>query len=190
MVRKRVALAALGAVAIVLGVATAAAPALAGVLAVPNVPIVLVGGIAGLFAVLVALRRRDSTIRGAEPPAVEETLDYPAPGAAFDEQLRGATGIGVDAARHRRLSRERLARVAVAVLGATEGYTEEEADAALAAGTWTDDPVAASCFADESVRRGIRGAVAQYFDRRSRYERELVHAIDALQAKLTGRGES
>lgn len=185
-VRNRVLLAGLGAGLVVLGVATVAAPTLAGVIAIPNVPVAIVGGLAGVFGVLVGLRRRDSRVRGAEPPVVEDAVDHPTPGDAFDEQLRGAAGFGVEAARHRRVSRDHLADVAITVLTATEGCTEAEAEQALAQGTWTDDPIAAACFADTPPQPGIRGALVPYLDGRSRYERELVHAVDALQARLSG----
>lgn len=181
MGRKRLVLAAVGSIAVVLGVVTALAPSLSGALGLPNVPAIAVGGLAGFFGMLVALRRRNSRLYGAEPPDVEETADQPTPGAAFDAQLRGATGIGVQAARYRRTSREHLLDVATTVLTMTEGYTEEEARAALSTGSWTDDPIAAAAFADEPPRLGLRASVAQYLDRRSTYERELVHVIDALQ---------
>lgn len=183
-VRKRVTLAGAGVVATVVGVAAVFAPGIADSIPFPDLPVVVVGGLAGVFALLVGLRRRDSTIRGAELPEVEAAAEDPIPGSVFDEQLRGAAGIGVDAARNRRVGRRHLADVAIAVLAKTEGYSESEAEAALAAGTWTDDPIAASCFAEDPAPLGIRGSVIQYLNRRSRYERELVHTVDVLQAKL------
>jgi len=186
MVRKRILLAGVGAVAVVVGVAAVFAPALAGSIPFPDLPVVVVGGLAGLFALLVGLRRRDTTIRGAALPEVEAAVEDPIPGTVFDEQLRGAAGIGVDAARNRRVGRRHLADVAIAVLTKTEDYSEAEAEAALVAGTWTDDPIAASCFAEEPESVGVRGAVIQYFDRRSQYERELVRVVDVLQTKLEG----
>lgn len=188
MGRKRAAVAALGAVAVVVGVATALAPALAGVVPVPAVPVSVVGGVAGLFALLVGLRRRTTTIQGVEPPVVEESTAFDTPGSSFDARLDAMDGIGVGAARHRREGREHLVDVAVAVLESTDGLDEAAAETALAAGTWTDDPLAAAYFADSPPRVGLRGALAGYLSRHPRRRRELAHAVAALQARLEGEG--
>lgn len=184
MARSRTLLAFAGATAVIVGVAVAIQPALATSLSVPAIPVSVIGGVALLFAILIGLRRRDTTIRGAEPPEVESMLEYPQPGDVFDESLRTAHGLGIDAARRRREGREDLAAVAIAVLEVTEGYSEEKADRALKEGTWTDDPVAAACFASDPPSQGFRGLLSRYVDRRSRYAQEFVHAIDALQRKL------
>lgn len=184
MARSRALLAFAGAAAVVVGVAVAIQPALATSLSVPAIPVSVIGGIALLFAILIGLRRRDTSFRGAEPPEVESMLEYPRPGAEFDEALSGAHGLGIDAARRRREGREALAATAITVLEVTEGYSADEADRALKEGTWTDDPVAAACFASEPPSQGFRGLLTRYVDRRSRYTQEFVHAIDALQRKL------
>lgn len=190
MSRSRTLLAFAGAVAVVVGVAVAIQPALATSLSVPAIPVSAIGGVSLLFAILIGLRRRDTDFRGAEPPEVESMLEYPRPGEAFDESLRSTHGLGVEAARRRREGREDLAAVAIAVLEVTEGYSEEEADRALKEGTWTDDPVAAACFASEPPTQGFRGLFVRYVDRRSRHAQEFVHAIDALQQKLNEVGRA
>lgn len=184
MARSRALLAFAGAAAVIIGVSVAIQPALATSLSVPAIPVTVIGAVALLFAILIGLRRRDTTVRGAEPPEVESMLEYPRPGEAFDESIRSAHGLGMDAARRRRKGREDLAAVAIAVLEVTEGYSEDEADRALKEGTWTDDPVAAACFASEPPSQGFRGLLSRYVDRQSRYAQEFVHAIDALQRKL------
>lgn len=188
MSRSRTLLAIVGIAATGMGVAIAISPGLAATVSVPTIPISALGAISLVFAAGVALRRRDATVRGAEPSEVEKVVEHPRPGDSFDTAIRSASGIGIDAARHRREGREHLADVAIDVLVLTEGYTEAEADAALAEGTWTDDPVAAACFAAEPPSPGLGGVLSRYVDRRSQYERELVHAIDALDALLSGEG--
>lgn len=186
MARNRAVLAALGAIAATVGLATVVSPSLAAVLAIPELPVTVVGGIAGVFGLVVGLRRRASVVRGGEPPPVESVTEHPVPGAAFDAGVRGAGGLGVDAARSRRERREHLAAVAVDVITTVEGCSDAEAEARLADGSWTDDPIAAACFADERPELGLRGAFAQYLDGRSRYEREFAHAIEALDRRLAG----
>lgn len=184
MTRSRTLLALAGAAAVLVGVGVAIQPALALSLSVPSIPVSVIGGVALVFAFFIGLRRRNTSFRGAEPPTVESMLEYPRPGASFDESLRRAHGLGIDAATRRREGREDLAAVAIAVLEVTEGYSEDEADRALREGTWTDDPVAAACFASEPPAQGFRGLLSRYVDRRSRYTDEFVHAIDAMQRKL------
>lgn len=184
MAHSRLFLALTGAAAVLVGVAVAIQPALATSISVPAIPVSVIGAVALLFAILIGLRRRDTTLRGAEPPEVEAMLEYLRPGEEFDESLRSAHGLGIDAARRRREGRQDLAAVAIAVLEVTEGYSAEEAERALTEGTWTDDPVAAACFASEPPSQGFRGLLTRYIDRRSRYAQEFVHVIDALQRKL------
>ena len=184
MARSRTVLAFAGTVAVVVGVGIAIQPAFATAVAIPAIPVSAIGAVALLIAMVIGLRRRDTSFRRAEPPEVESMLEYPRPGAAFDDVIRGAHGLGIDAARRRREGREDLAAVAIAVLEVTEGYSHEAADRALQEGTWTDDPLAAACFASEPPSQGVRGLFSRYVDPRSRYEREFVHAIDALQRKL------
>lgn len=190
MGRSRPLLAFIGAATVVVGVGIAIQPGLAGLVAIPTIPVSAIGGIALLFAFLIGMRRRDTSFRGAEPPEVETMQEYPRPGDAFDDMLRGVHGVGIEAARRRREGREDLAAVAVTVLEVTEGYSTEAANRALEEGTWTDDPVAAACFAAEPPREGFRRLLSRYVDRRTRYEQEFVHAIDALQRKLAGDGRS
>lgn len=186
--RSRVLLAAVGALAVTLGAATAAVPALAGVVAIPRVPVAVVGGIAGVFALLVGIRRRHSTVRAADPPMVEEASTHPVAGTSFDDRLRIAGRPSIEAARQRRESREHLAAVAVDVLVAVESDSEREAEAALADGTWTDDPLAAAYFTGDPPRAGVRAAIAAYLDRRSRHDRMVAHVVDALRDRLDGEG--
>ena len=190
MARSRPFLAVVGAAAVVVGVLVAIQPGLAGQVAIPTIPVSAIGGLALVFALLIGLRRRDTSFRDAEPPEVEAIREFPRPGTAFDESLRRTHGLGVEAARLRRESREDLAAVTIAVLEVAEGYSPEAAEHALEEGTWTDDPVAAACFAAEPPREGFRGLLSRYVDRRSRTEQEFVAVIDALQRKLDGVGRT
>lgn len=190
MARSRPLLAVVGAVAVVVGAGVAIQPGLAGVVAIPTIPVSAIGGLALLFALLIWLRRRDTTIRCVEPPEVEAMREFPRPGTGFDESLRRTHGLGVEAARRRRESREDLATVTITVLEVAEGYSPEAAEHALQEGTWTDDPVAAACFAAEPPSEGFRGLLSRYVDRRPQTEREFVAVIDALQRKLDGVGRA
>lgn len=189
MGRSRLIVAAAGTVLAVVGAGIVLDPALAGLVSVPNIPVSVVGALSLIVAFVVALRRRDTTIRAADPEEVEDIVEHPRPGDDFDDALRGSAGIGIEAARNRRQAREHLADVTIQVLVMVEGYSEADADEALAAGTWTDDPVAAACFASEPPSQGFGDVVSQYVDRRPQYERELHSVITELQARIDGAGE-
>lgn len=149
-----------GVLIVAAGLAAIAAPA-----AVGWIPATLVSSAVGLvaaFGVVAAVARRwwaspDSTDR--LPP---ETVAVSPPGEEFDRQLRVAgTGETPHANERKETVRQRLHAAATQVL-MREGHSESAARDRLAAGTWTEDPIAAALFTDADERdRSVRELVAE-----------------------------
>lgn len=91
-------------------------------------------GIAVLVLVVHAIGGRDE----AEPPEVEGIESAPHPGRAVDRATEGRLGPAVPDA-----VRRRLREAAVQAVARREACSRSEAERRVAAGRWTDDPVAA-----------------------------------------------
>ncbi|MEZ3142452.1 hypothetical protein [Halobaculum sp. MBLA0143] len=105
-------------------------------------------------------RRRETVVDD-----VELRHETTVPGTETDELLADATGMSRGSVAYRRELRDRLRQVTVETLRRTESVGEATAEAAVADGDWTPDPVAAWFLADEtddapfSVRvRGVVGS--------------------------------
>ncbi|WP_436923880.1 DUF7269 family protein [Halosimplex amylolyticum] len=163
---RRTLLLALGAVAVVAGVALTLRPGLvsfdfATVLTLGIWAVALVG--VGLAAFERFDGEDDAT--GALPRAGERP-DYDVPG----DDLAAAVGtVGAserDAAERDRI-RRRLRTAAIDALDRFEGEPPAEAETRLAEGTWTGDPDAAALFADgdDSVHAGVEPAFDRHAER-------------------------
>lgn len=127
-----------------------------------------------------SLRRR--------PPEVPARRTTVVTGADFDGRVQGA----VEAAEPTPTEsddlaavRTRLRSLAVEILCRGRGYDRDEAQRALAAGTWTEDPVAAAFLADAStsqpLRRRVRRWVLPSAERRARIERTVAELERAFE---------
>lgn len=117
--------------------------------------VTLVGMLAVVQGLRYALGRRKTervTLDLGEP---ERRYVVDVPGDDLDDRIRRSGGRTRGAARARERIRTRLRDVAAAELVATRNYTESEAEDAIAAGTWTDDPAAAA-FLSETRSMPIR----------------------------------
>lgn len=142
----------------VVGVAVAVAGAV--VVAVPGVarylpgsrPLVLGVAAATLVAGLALARQRRRTERdAAETGDPEFRRAYPTPGTELETDLRRIDRIGRVASSSRRRIRKRLHRAAVAAVSRREGVSRETATRRIAAGEWTDDPLAAMFLGGEDL---------------------------------------
>jgi uncharacterized repeat protein (TIGR01451 family) len=79
-------------------------------------------------------------------------------------------------------TRQGLRGFATSVLTRFAGYTTDAVDAALDAGTWTDDPDAVAFFAGSAPPRPRLDVVRNILSPESPYRRRLRHAVDALTA--------
>ncbi|WP_135363883.1 DUF58 domain-containing protein [Halosimplex halophilum] len=141
----------LGLVVVLAGLA-----AVVGVDAVPDLPFGngVVAGIsisAILTGALVLVRRTFTDYETATTADVEYRESVTVPGADFDDALAGAIhGTSRRRVDARRDATDRLRRAALAIYAQAERIPEAEAREAVAAGTWTDDPVAAEFLSAES----------------------------------------
>lgn len=158
-------------------------PAVAAEISVTESLVTAVGFLALFQGYRVVTARRRTKVREFETPDPETRQPLPTPGDEFDEALSVRKGKHWAARRHRVSTR--LEEAAIDAITYAEDCSEETAHDALAAGTWTDDPVAAALFsegvpANASVWNRIRGTFSMEptFDRRAR---RAAHAIADLQ---------
>jgi hypothetical protein len=113
------------------------------------------GVLAALQGVRYGLGRRHTQYAATEVADPEERAAARVPGADVDEVLAGTAGRSWYATERRDRVRERVHEAAVEAVVAREGIADEEAASRLAAGTWTDDRVAAA-FLSEDVSMPVR----------------------------------
>jgi hypothetical protein len=142
-------LAAVGAAGVLSGGALLVAPGLGPSGLDPVLPVLAVAGGALLVTGLAA-----ATGLAAGTDAVAPRRDPHAnrvPGDGFDDALAAVSATGRRApGEHREAVRERLATAAVALLVERRELSPEVARRRLSTGTWTDDPVAAAFFAEDT----------------------------------------
>ncbi|MFC5367590.1 DUF7269 family protein [Salinirubrum litoreum] len=141
------------AVGLVVGGVEGTVDALATTLGGDYFVLVALGGAALLAAAPVVVSARSATLRQAETPAPETTVDRPAAGDGFDEAVsawRFRLPVVGDAARDS--VRERLREAAVGTLVRTRDCDRAQATRLVAEGQWTDDREAATFLAADASR--------------------------------------
>ncbi|MDZ7747283.1 MAG: hypothetical protein U5K28_12610 [Halobacteriales archaeon] len=133
-----------GVVVVAAGLAATVVPAISGL-----IPASALGSLVGFLAVLGAIGSVTRRVR-ADPETRDlptlETIASEPPGDQFDEQVRIAGNRQTPrAGSHETTVRTRLREAAVETL-VREGHSEATANDRLRAGTWTDDPDAATFF--------------------------------------------
>lgn len=151
MSRSRQAVLAAGLGAVALGLAMALVPGFGGSLGVGGILVLVVGYAALLFAAVVLVGRLRSDRNPTTVPDPGVVPAPPAPGDDVDERFAAAEREGLGAARTRHRLRRRLEELAVAAVAWRRGWDDATARERVAAGTWTDDPVAATYFRDGSI---------------------------------------
>lgn len=146
---RQVGLVVLGLVALGAGVAVLLDPALAAGLQAEFLFVLALGGALLLVGAVRVHRARHRRPPTTDPPAPERPAEYPVPGAALD----------------RAWDDFRMHAVAVRVLRRAHGWSEAEAKRRLAAGTWTEDPVAAAYFVEERPSGAIERVRARLLGR-------------------------
>lgn len=140
------------------GIAAILVPGIAEAVPLESELVFLVGFLAILYGLSRAVRSWRAERSSAIPPVPETSVDLPAPGAAFDEELAAlaSTSLHNDDYQQwilkREEIRERLRELAVATLVDRYGISERDASRELDDGTWTEDPHAAAFFAGEYPR--------------------------------------
>jgi hypothetical protein len=146
--------------------------------------------VAGLLAVVQGVRygfeRRRRSYEATDVDDPEARYAAPVPGADFDAAVATGAGSSIRAASSREEVRERLRAAAVEAVVAAEGVDEATATDRVAAGTWTDDRVAAALLAGE--RPPLRARVAALVARESRFERAARRTVTAVATLEEGRG--
>ncbi|WP_254546200.1 DUF7269 family protein [Halomarina pelagica] len=181
------ALARLGALLALAGLVVAALPRFGAGLSPPDALLLAVGAVAVLAGV-VGLRARRRTPETPPLPAPERRRSATVPGGSFDADLSSVTAFTTVGSMHDRdRVYDRLYATAVEVLTRYDGCTPEEARTRLAAGSWTDDPLAAAFFADEGrVGRPLRERLRAVVSSDPAFRRQARRAVAALDSRAAG----
>lgn len=176
-------LAAVGVLFVAVGVLVAAVPSVTDVVRLPDVPTVVIAGVAVVLALSAHVARKRVEFRDPEEASVratglEDRFEPPRPGAEIDAEL--TAGAPVDAADSS--LRERLRVLAVRVLTDAENWTEEEAHRHLDEGTWTDNRTAAALFSDR-VTPPAQDFVVSFAGIESAHEREVRNVLAELERR-------
>jgi hypothetical protein len=153
---RQVALAALGGLLLVAALAGVGLPVgdLVAALGADYLLVAAIASVGLLVAVALLITGRATRLDQASVPDPERPITAPPPGAGFDEAIADWRLALPWVARSRREAiRTRLREAAIESLRRRSGLGRAEAEARVAAGEWTDDPVAASYLADD--RRGV-----------------------------------
>ncbi len=148
-------------------------------LPVSNATAAVVGVVALLYAVSMLLSQRGRLVTFAATPDVELRRPTVVPGERIDdvvESFSDATAYG----RSPAALRSGFERIAVAVLTRYGSYSEDEAEAAVEDGSWTDDQTVGKYLAGERSRPGrLRRRFDDVVDRPS-WDSLTNRTVDAL----------
>lgn len=140
---------ALGALAVLVGLAMVFVRSLAGAISPQWALLVLVGVLAVIQGLRVAQGRRRTELRETETGDPEKRYEAPTPGADVEESLALAGRWSRAGRIARRKLRDRLQEAAVTAVMDEAGCSREEAARRVRAGDWTDDPIAAAFLSEE-----------------------------------------
>lgn len=176
--------AAIGALAVLVGLAVSFQQELAALVPGSWVVVLLVAIVAGIQTVSAALSRRRTPLEEAETGDPERRYEAPVPGDELIETLRYARNRSRAGDRPRDRIRERVADAAVAAVADAEGCSEEAARDRIRAGEWTDDAVAAWFLGEEvglpANERARLLASAPFSQFEAAFDR-AVRAVDAVE---------
>lgn len=147
--------AAIGAVAVLVGLAVSFQQELAGLIPASWAFVLLIAVLAGVQTLSTVFARRGTPILEAETGDPERRYEAPTPGDDIAETLAYARQRSRAGNRPRDRIRGRVADAAAAAVADAEGCSIDEAAELIRTGEWTDDPVAA-WFLGEAV--GLRPA--------------------------------
>ncbi|MEE6211193.1 hypothetical protein U3A55_13670 [Salarchaeum sp. III] len=176
---RRVALA-VGVAAVALGVTLVVAPGFAGAFSTNRTAVFALGGLAALLAIRALSTRRAASREAASLPEVESRVTFDRPGTDYIDRIREAASSRLN--RDARELRAELRETAVRVLTTYDGYTQDGAESALDAGTWTDDPYAAAFFARTTPPRPLRLQLRDVFRGTAAFDHRATRAVAELAA--------
>jgi hypothetical protein len=164
-------------------------PAESALEAVGNSMVSIAVALVGLLAVLWTVRSAGGTGTASEPlvatPPEEATTDTAIAGSGFDDAVErvGERNVGIGAA-HSPEPASRLRSTATTVLSRTRP-DDADAETMVAAGTWTDDRVAAAFLGDERSPEWTFGErLRAWLAPERETERRVRRTVDALGREL------
>jgi hypothetical protein len=165
-----------------LGIAAMAVPSVASLVGGADAFVSLLGVLALVQAVRAASDFWSVSRDTAELPDAHGVDSASVVGATLDRALELSGRRGAIGRRNRAQVKRHLRDVAVEVLVAELGDSPDEIRATLDEGTWTDDPVAAALFAEESDA-GWRDRIRSLLGRDTTFQRRVQRAVAALERR-------
>jgi len=147
--------AAVGALAVLIGLATLVWEGLAAALSLEWALVLLVAVVAGIQALRFVQQRRNTSLRATETPDPEQRYTAPTPGDDAEESLSTASGWSRRGRRAKSSLRKRVGDAAIDAIVDATGCREDEAVRRIETGEWTEDPLAA-WFLSENVTLSTR----------------------------------
>lgn len=173
---------AIGILAVGVGLAAIFVPGVAAAFTLKELFVKFVGFIAFVQGLRVVQGRRNANIEGAETGDPETNVTLPTPGHEFDDQLRTVhSGHRKRQFRSRRELRNRLEDSLVEAIVRREGCSDDEAQARIETGGWTDDPEAAAFLGGPSApRRSWREWFRQSLGGETRFQHRARKTANAV----------
>lgn len=188
----RVALGLVGIVCLGMGLGTVLAPSLAtrvdiGAVVGNEYLVVAPLGLAAISVTLGVLAKRSITgIDQAMPPDPERVPTAPIPGAVFDRLVGGGWRTALAAHRERERLHRRLREAAIRTVMRTERCQRETARRRIEAGTWTEDPAAATFLAGDGGHLTGGSILAAAVNGESPLQRQARNAARAIDRTARG----
>lgn len=149
-------------------------------LSIDRTIVLLVGVLPLLQAYRVIQARRVGDVREAVTPDPEFRPEIPPPGADFEETLGRITGNRHRVTHSGTRVRDALRSVAATVLTRYGPYSQDEAQAAIDDGTWTDNPVAARFLGDDVPPPPLRNRIWFAVRGGSAFSRGIRESVEAI----------
>ncbi|WP_158854924.1 DUF58 domain-containing protein [Halorhabdus sp. CUG00001] len=180
------ALAVVGALAVLAALAILFVPGLSEQLSTSYLPVIVIGAVALFRAVQLGWRRGTESIRQATPSAVEARTTVSIPGTRFDRLLETTVSSTSQRIRQQTVLTERLRELTEEILTTHTRRDDPTVptDVALESGTWTDDPMASSLFAEDETNTSLLDRVAALGGQSSPAKKQAVAVIAELADRL------
>jgi hypothetical protein len=171
-----------GVVATLFGIAVVVRRGLAASLSLDYLFVTLVGLLAVVQGVRLANARRGTDRYAADTGDPERRFSVPVPGDELADDLRGLGPLSPHGVEHRKRAREMLHDAAIETLVTQTDRSSEAAEAAVADGSWTDDPVAARFLSRDAPQVPLSTRFRGMASRESGFARGARRTVDALVA--------
>lgn len=171
--------AAIGVVLAVVGLVALVVPSVTTALPANDLVVLGVGAVLALGGFREVWRRRNADPGYAETTDAEEPVELSTPGEEFDRRMDRLSNVLYQGNVRQRV-REEVTKVALETLQRRFDYGESEARQVLRAGSWTDDPFAASFFTGKPPETDTISRARELVRSGTSFQHRARRAVDEL----------